>query len=500
MALRSIRGRLALRLTLSFLIPTVAGLLAVGLIADQVAQRTLEAQLSERLIAIAKSERAMLEGYFTELLTRVEGTDERSLTNLQKRIAPIAKETGVRRVFIFRPDTLTNIVDANNAVPYGHRYYELEADAVELSAVRDGECRPSVLYTAEDGTPYKYAYAPIFNPNTGEVIAIIGVEGSADQVEELEQLRRNLLILGAVIVLVLLLTETWTARRLRKAVSNLVAAAKRIGAGNLEEGVPQTRTDELGELEVAVDRMREALRSREEELQMMLSGIAHEVRNPLGGIELFVGLLDEDLAEVGHAAGAGPRGHVARVTRELEYLARVVNEFLEYARRSKLSPSRFAAEPFIKELEQVMAADLLSAEVTLKMTVPEGLELTADRDRLRRVLLNLIRNAGQASSPGATVEVEVLAQADKRMVRVTDQGAGIAKEKLEEVFRPFFTTREKGTGLGLPLARKVIEAHGGELHIESEVGKGTQLTLVIPFDAEMKGAESMTDIPDGWLG
>jgi len=142
MALRSIRGRLALRLTLSFLIPTVAGLLAVGLIADQVAQRTLEAQLSERLIAIAKSERAMLEGYFTELLTRVEGTDERSLTNLQKRIAPIAKETGVRRVFIFRPDTLTNIVDANNAVPYGHRYYELEADAVELSAVRDGNVVP----------------------------------------------------------------------------------------------------------------------------------------------------------------------------------------------------------------------------------------------------------------------------------------------------------------------------------------------------------------------
>ncbi len=494
-----VRGRLALRLALSFVLPTLLGLLAIGVLADRVAQRMLEDQLSERLISIAQAERAMLTGIFAAQLRRVDAADSRSLINLRKRLLPIAEQTSVRRVFVFHPTAGTCIVDTDESVEFGHRYYELDADSAELEAVRRGESRASVLYSAEDGTLYKYAYTPVLE-ETGELIAIIGVEGSARQLDDLQAFRRSLTGLGAAAVLLVLIIALYVSRRLTLSVHRLAGAAERIGGGNLGDAVPQTRTDELGDLEGAIEAMRQGLKQREEDLQMMLSGIAHEVRNPLGGIELFLGLLDEDLqAEMREPDPR--REHVARITRELAYLARVVNEFLAFARHSRLDITRFEGVAFIDEIAQVLTQDVTKAEVELRTRVQAELCFTADRDRLRRVVLNLVQNALQASRPGAEVRVMVESPTPlSRRIVVRDYGVGIPQEKLADVFRPFFTTREKGTGLGLPLARKVIEAHGGTVIIESQKDEGTTVTITLPFDETLSMTSADMEIPEGWLG
>jgi len=240
---------------------------------------------------------------------------------------------------------------------------------------------------------------------------------------------------------------------------------------------------------------------------MMLSGIAHEVRNPLGGIELFLGMLEEDLTAEGRDLDDPQRKQVTTIRRELDYLGRVVNEFLEFARRSRIELARFTAVAFADEISEVMAADLVERgiELDIELAEPDSgpLELTADRDRLKRVVVNLIRNACQASDEGDTIHVSMDAPDEgTRRIVVRDEGSGIPPEKVANVFRPFFTTREKGTGLGLPLARKVLDAHRGTIDIESELGVGTTLTLVFPFvdSLERTGTSSQMEIPEGWLG
>lgn len=497
------RRTLAVRLTLSFLLPTVLGLAAVGFVADLVSRRAFEAQLDERLISVAHAERAILDGYFAELAGRVDGADTRSLANLRRRIARIAEQTGVRRVFLFHPEHGTSIVDTDPGIPFGHTYYELDSDRLEVERARDGESAASILYTADDDTAYKYAYAPLYAED-GRLVAIIGVEGASSLAEDLAEVRRTLLLLGALAIVLLVATSFFVSRRLTRPVAKLVEATGRIGSGELETPVARTRDDELGELEAAIDQMRLALSERDEAMQLMLSGIAHEVRNPLGGIELFLGLLDEDLAAEGRSRDDALRGHVRTMNRELEYLSRVVNEFLEFARRSRVERTRFPARAFADELAELMAGDMLAAGIELRLEVePQDLELTADRDRLKRVVVNLVRNARQASLPDTTITLRLGGPRDSlRTIEVIDQGTGIAPEVLANMFRPFFTTREKGTGLGLALARKVVEAHGGTLTVASVLGEGTQVRIELPFDATIEAAMSSAqmDIPEGWLG
>ncbi|MDX9720709.1 MAG: ATP-binding protein [Myxococcota bacterium] len=491
-----VRVKLAHRLALSFLLPTAIALAAMALLSDHVARLSFEQQLSQRLITIAHSSRAMLGGYFSELLARVDEQDQRSRATLQKRIQAVAEETGARRIFVFKPGDLTSIIDTREDVPFGSRYYEIEADSIELNDVAQGHSRASVLYTDENGTPYKYAYAPIRLGD--DIIAIIGVEGSSEQFSELQSFRQQLLLLVAITLVLVTATAWFVARRLESVVARLRDGARRIGEGNLSEPLLQSRGDELGELELELDHMRQALSSRDEEMQMMLAGIAHEIRNPLGGIELFLGLLDDDLEK-----DDPRRQHVSRVQKEIGYLSRVVGEFLDFARKGNLRFSVFDASRFAAELEQLMNADVQHAELDFVAKVDQDTSLYGDRDRLKRVLLNLLRNAVQACSPGQRVRLLISAlNDDERLIEVSDDGCGIAPDMLERVERPFFTTREKGTGLGLALTRKIVEAHRGSLRLESIQGEGTTVRITLPFSAEEQSeAVAATEgLPEGWLG
>lgn len=515
---------LAARLALSFLLPTLALLLVVGFLAERVAQRTFEDQLSERLVDISLATRNQFSNKYYQrpkTWTALDASKPVMMENIRVRIEPIKAETGVRRMLLFRPDN-TSIFDTRydgegRFESYNHPIYELALDAHELEEVKLGTPRSSVLYCAaesdlstrsdrggilgcpEGQIPYKSAYAPVFDRD-GALVAILGVEGSADTLKALFEFRRNFVLLGLSGVVVLILASILISRRLTRPIQQLSEAARRIGDGDLERPIPRTRSDELGSLETSLEEMRQALRDRDRTMQMMLSGVAHEVRNPLGGIKLFLGLLEEDLVVEGHLPDSEIRQHVDKIQRELNYLNRVVNEFLEFARYSGIDAQRFESRPFVEEIADVMMGDLRQHDVTLKTHISEDAsELTADRDRLRRVVLNLIRNAWQASPPGSVVTLSISAPSPElREVQVVDEGSGIAPEQLAEVFKPFFTTREKGTGLGLPLTQKILESHGGVAEIQSTLGEGSTITLRWPFDHGLLPAQK--SIPEGWLG
>jgi signal transduction histidine kinase len=215
-------------------------------------------------------------------------------------------------------------------------------------------------------------------------------------------------------------------------------------------------------------------------------------------MELFCGLLREDLQEAGHQEALEK---IDRIEHELGYLDRVVDEFRNFAKDAPIERERFSAADMLEELEKLMQGDLQQAGCRLDVEVdPADVALTADREQVRRVVLNLVRNAYQAcEAEDGEVVVRVDApDGQTRRVIVEDNGPGIPEEVLDEAFTPFYTTKEKGSGLGLPLSRQIVQKHGGRFEVDSTVGEGTRVVMTLPFDEDIEVDEP--EVPEGWLG
>jgi signal transduction histidine kinase len=220
--------------------------------------------------------------------------------------------------------------------------------------------------------------------------------------------------------------------------------------------------------------MRGQLAERDARTQQMLAGIAHEVRNPLAGMTLFTGILKDELPE-----GDDRRGHVDRIARELGYLERVVNDFLEYARRPKPELVDVAVGELLAEVAPIVSTPALAVAAE-----PLELAVRADRGQLRRAVLNLGRNAVQAAAAAGhtgdgAVKLSARRRGDAVLIAVWNQGAEIAAETSGKLFEPFFTTRDKGTGLGLAFVREIVADHGGTIEVDSAGGE-TTFTIVLP--------------------
>jgi signal transduction histidine kinase len=461
-----------IRFALAALLPALLSLGVMALVADRLARRALDDELSARLVVAAK---AAAEALPAERVAGLEAGQESSRTygHIRARLLPVARATGTR-LLVVRPDR-TALVDSEGRVPIGEPVHGLERDRYEIAEAAAGRAVASqVLFEGSDGRLYKTGYAPLADAD-GTIVAVVGADGTAASFATLRRFRRLLgtvAIAGAVLGgLVAALASVSVTRPLTR----LTEAARRIARGDLETPLWQrARRDEIGTLRDTLEEMRRALRARDEERETLLAGIAHEVRNPLGALDLFAGLLAEELQ------GRAQAPHVARIQSELAALSKVVEEFLDYARARP--PLR---EPVDLRLLLAEVADLaspLAAHRHVSVSVDGEGEAKADREQLRRAALNLVRNAVEAAPAASEVEVVGRAEDGEAAIEVRDRGPGLAPEARASLFRPFFTTKEKGTGLGLALAKKVADAHGGTLALERREGGGTVARLAIPAE------------------
>jgi signal transduction histidine kinase len=479
------RGGLAFRLFVAYLIPTLLLFVVFGLLVDRVAERALERSLGRRLIGIASAASAQLRPTAIEFLA-VGDDESRTAKRLRHKLEQLKKHTRVARIFVL-DRSLRNKVDTNQKVRIGDMHYHAQADRIELSKVFAGNAASSVLFAGADGRRYKTGYAPL--SSDGKVIAAVGVEGSARFFDYLGRLRTTLVLAGFVVVLLIGMATLLVSRRITRPLRQLASEASRIGGGALEEPIKTAGSDEVAVLASTMNEMRSALFERDQQLQMMLSGIAHEVRNPLGGISLFAGLLRDELED------AEQLEMVQRIERELEYLKRVVNDFLAFARRMPLSLTPVDLGDVIKEVHQLCIGEAEKAGVEIEIEATK-VSAKADPEQLRRVLLNVLNNAIQACAAGETISVRSLGEPRAAVIEVRDTGVGISEEVLEKIFKPFFTTREKGTGLGLALSQKIMQEHGGRLEVSSVKGKGTTVRLVLtPTNPDETSSPSWPILP-----
>jgi signal transduction histidine kinase len=225
--------------------------------------------------------------------------------------------------------------------------------------------------------------------------------------------------------------------------------------------------------------MRRALQGREEQLKLMLGGVAHEVKNPLGGIELFAGLLDEELRAPSPELPEA-RAHLSKIRRELDYLKRIVDDFLAFAREQRVNRVPFEVTHLVDAALAHLVGDAATKDVKLTVDL-EPRRIAADESLLISALVNLVKNAVQISERGQLVTVRGRSAGESYRLEIADEGPGIPLDRQAQIFEPFFTTREKGTGLGLALARKLIEAHRGTLGVRSRPGE-TVFEVSLPLE------------------
>jgi signal transduction histidine kinase len=208
--------------------------------------------------------------------------------------------------------------------------------------------------------------------------------------------------------------------------------------------------------------------------------LAHEVRNPLGAMELFTGLLLQDLRE--QPAALRLAQHVARGIADLNHL---VGNLLEFSSTRTVRREPFACDAVIEDALRYTADLRLSNRVAVAWR-PSGARALGDAELVRPVLLNLIRNAVQAMPDGGTLTVGTEAAGAVVVLAVADTGPGIPAGHAEQIFKPFFTTKAKGTGLGLTVARGLVTAMGGELALGPAAEGGARFALTLPA-AEIEG-------------
>jgi signal transduction histidine kinase len=255
-----------------------------------------------------------------------------------------------------------------------------------------------------------------------------------------------------------------------------------------------TRKDEIGDLgrnfnamvqELAdsrseIQRLHRTRMSRAEHLATlgeMAAGLAHEIRNPLAGIAGVIEVVGRDLPKDSPA-----REVLKEVKAEVQQITRTVNDLLETARpkppQIKAASLNATVDHAVLFARQQIGDKKVNIEVVDAQNLPP---VEHDSAQVQQVVLNLVLNGIQAIGDTGTVTVEVLRRDAFGGVTVSDTGKGIPADHMPHIFRPFFTTKSYGTGLGLSLSRRIVEEHNGQIEVTSRLGIGSQFTVLLPF-------------------
>lgn len=270
-----------------------------------------------------------------------------------------------------------------------------------------------------------------------------------------------------------------------------------ISEGNLDAEVSfSRRNDEIGDLGRNFNHMAQQLRESRREIETMhrtqmsraehlatlgelAAGLAHEIRNPLAGIAGVIEIVGRDLPPTSPA-----REMVKDLKQEINRINRILSDLLEAARPHPPSKLRGNLNTTVDHAVMLARQQVLSKPIEIRLEKDEILpEVEHDSDQIHQVVLNLLLNAVQAIDGEGSVTVRLGTKDGFASVRVIDTGKGIPGERLPHIFRPFYTTRGNGTGLGLSLAQRIVEDHHGRIVVTSAVGEGSCFEVLLPLTA-----------------
>ncbi len=215
----------------------------------------------------------------------------------------------------------------------------------------------------------------------------------------------------------------------------------------------------------------------------MAAKVAHEIRNPLSSISLNVELLQDEIGARNDTDKENSLSLVTSILSEVDRLSTLIEEYLTFGRLPKPSVEPVRPEPFLRNLQEFVRRDFEGRSCEIEINVePTTPPFFADPNQAKQVLLNLLRNAVDAMPDGGRVVITARGNNDQVLIEVHDPGTGIEKDNIRSIFDPMYTTKDHGTGLGLPFVQQVMREHGGRVTCSSVKDEGTVFSLSFPAD------------------
>jgi len=435
-------------------------------------RKTLDAELSDKLKRLAQAAALQIDA---ELLSAISPGDEdtRTYNFLLTQLHAFKASTDVRRLYIIARDQ-RRLLDTEPNFAIGQPALFLPISRKEMMKVFSGQTVSSTLFEGADDKQYKAGFAPI--THKGEAVAALAVDGSADTFEAIHDIQQALLYLAGVVLACAIALSVIFARTITRPIERLKQTAQKITSGDYESAINTSGQDEVGFLASTMEEMRKSIVRRDKQQKEMLAGVAHEIRNPLGGIELFSGLLVSEL-ETGKA-----KDEALKIRREVQNLDRIVSDFLDYARPQRAQKRECTIRETFEEATMLLAAQLTEIRCNFTETEAET-QAYVDPHHLKQILLNLLKNAAEAlsaiKSNDKRIQISVSLENQDVLISIGDNGPGIPPQKRTEIFKPFFTTRASGSGLGLAIVKTLVEENSGKISLVENQTAGCEFQIVL---------------------
>ena len=415
----------------------------------------------------------------------------------------------------------TNLVDARERRAVG----TCASAAVRETVLGKGQPWIGRVFAVNDW--YIAAYEPITNL-AGERIGMLAV-GLPEQpyTAARDEVTLSFAIIALVCFLLIVVATYFLTRSLVRPLEEMAEVSRGIAAGDLSQRVHVTTTQsELGLLSTSFNDMLDRISQMKSELEQwartlenkveerteqlikvqaqaarhqrlasvgqLAAGVAHEINNPLGGILTFASIVLEDLRP-----DDPHREELEEVVRQAVRCRKIVTGLLEFSRQRETQKALADVNQVVYRTLQLLETQALFHDIHVSRRLDANMpSAVMDESQMQQVFMNLILNAVDAMDGKGNLTIETRHSKEKKeiLVRVTDTGCGIPPEIRESIFDPFFTTKDpgKGTGLGLAVSWRIVQAHGGRMDIESEVGKGTVFSVYLPLVTKLP----MTDEAD----
>jgi len=381
----------------------------------------------------------------------------------------------------FEKNLLTNDSAADSLINLG-----ADTSAVRLALRLRQEMQPAGWLVGEKLIPAKM----------GEYFKKIVLAAQMRQFLDLKEseLRQSLLfaflVMYAPMLLISLMAGWYLAHRITAPLAELSTGVQQLAAGKWEHRVAIRSQDEIGRVGGAFNQMVENLRRQQEQviaLEKMAAWreiarvLAHEIKNPLTPMQLMVRQIQDEYKGQDEKYRQTLAECCRIIDEEIEQLRQLVREFSDFARMPELHPALGSLNELATEVARLYSKRPIGLQ--LQPTLPK---LNFDGEAMRRVLINLIENAMQASSTAKiTLKTHHFPNANQIAIAVEDTGPGIAPENLSRIFEPYFSTKKSGIGLGLAIVKRIAEEHGGMITVSSEVGRGSSFVCSFPLSGRM---------------
>jgi signal transduction histidine kinase len=328
------------------------------------------------------------------------------------------------------------------------------------------------------------------------------IEMSMDAaVAALDRIKLWGLITTAGLFMIGLFFASYFAKSVTRPIGTLVQAAVRIGQGDFNQRLDESRKDEIGVLMATFNRMTKGIvkleetQKRVEKLEIasqLAARVAHEIKNPLNSIGLIIDHIQDRFAPASQPEREKFLDLSRNMQREVDRLNKIVEGFLRSAKPISLSRQPTDLNGLVDETLASIAPEADQQRVQIHRQYQGNLpQLSVDYQQVRQALLNLVINALQAMPNGGELYLSTSISnngTESVSVSIRDTGCGIPPENLPRLFGPYFTTKQRGFGLGLSIVERIVQEHGGRIEVQSRVGKGSVFTLLFPIQREVRHA------------